>query len=44
MRYHPHISMNVENNDPKKEAPTAKQRIQKLIEIRKQLEFRLKEI
>jgi hypothetical protein len=44
MGYHPYIFMNVENNVPKKKTPIAKQRIQKLIETRKQLEFRLKEI
>jgi hypothetical protein len=43
MGYYPYISINVEDNAPKKEAPAAKQRIQKLIETRKQLEFRFKE-
>jgi hypothetical protein len=42
MGYHPHISIDVGDNAPKKETPAVKQRIQKLIEIRKQLELRLK--
>jgi hypothetical protein len=36
--------MDVENNAFKKKTPTVKQRIQKLIEIRKQLEFKFKKI
>jgi division protein CdvB (Snf7/Vps24/ESCRT-III family) len=35
--------MNVGDNALKKEAPVAKQKVQQLIEMRKQLEFRLKE-
>jgi hypothetical protein len=38
------MPMNVEDNAAKKEAPVAKQRIQQLIEIRKQLKLRFKEI
>jgi hypothetical protein len=42
MGCHPYISMNVEDNAPKEKTPTAKQRIQKLIETRKQLKFKFK--
>jgi hypothetical protein len=42
MGYHPYISIDVEDNAPKKKAPAAKQRIQKLIETRKQLELKFK--
>jgi hypothetical protein len=42
MRYHLHILMNVEDNASKKKTPATKQRIQELIEIRKQLELKLK--
>jgi hypothetical protein len=42
--YHPHIIMDVGNNAFKREAPTAKQKVQQLIEIRKQLEFKFKKI
>jgi hypothetical protein len=41
--YHPHISIDVGDNAFKGEASAAKQRIQQLIEMRKQLELRLKE-
>jgi hypothetical protein len=44
MGYHPHIFIDVGDNAPKKETPAIKQRIQELIETRKQLEFRLKKI
>jgi hypothetical protein len=44
MGYHPYILIDVKDNAPKKEASTIKQRIQKSIEIRKQLEFKLKKI
>jgi hypothetical protein len=44
MGYHLHIFINVRDNTSKKKAPIVKQRIQKLIEIRKQLEFRFKKI
>jgi hypothetical protein len=44
MEYHPYIFMDVGDNVPKKEAPATKQRVQELIEIRKQLEFRFKEV
>jgi hypothetical protein len=44
MEYHFYISMNVEDNVSKKKTPAAKQRIQELIEIRKQLEFKFKKI
>jgi hypothetical protein len=44
MGYHPYMFIDVEDNALKKKAPTTKQRIQKLIEIRKQLEFKFKEI
>jgi hypothetical protein len=44
MKYYPHILIDVGENAFKKEAPAAKQRIQKLIETRKQLELKLKKI
>jgi hypothetical protein len=44
MEYHPYMLIDVEDNVFKKKTPAAKQRIQKLIEIRKQLEFKLKKV
>jgi hypothetical protein len=44
MGYYPYMLINVRDNALKKKAPAVKQRIQKLIEIRKQLKFRFKEI
>jgi hypothetical protein len=41
MGYHPHIPIDVENNASKKKTPITKQRIQKLIETRKQLKLKL---
>jgi hypothetical protein len=43
MGYHLYILMDVGDNASKKEAPAAKQKIQQLIEIRKQLELKFKE-
>jgi hypothetical protein len=42
MGYHPHILINVGDNVFKREAPIAKQRVQQLVEMRKQLKLKFK--